>query len=119
MTGGRGRPGALGRAGEELVAALVRASRVTSPRPQLALSARASSISWLLAVGTFVFCEVKTRRSTAFGAPVEAVTLTKQRRLRRLALRWLSEHPQRQGQHEVRFDVVSVSLTEAPRRSSR
>ena len=28
-----------------------------------------------------VFCEVKTRRGAAFGAPFEAVTLTKQRRL--------------------------------------
>ena len=31
-----------------------------------------------------VFCEVKTRRSTAFGVPAEAVTVTKQRRLRTL-----------------------------------
>lgn len=53
-----------------------------------------------------VFCEVKTRRSEAFGAPFEAVTLTKQRRLRGLAARWLAEHPQ--GGVDVRFDVVSV-----------
>ena len=33
---------------------------------------------------TLVFCEVKTRASTRFGAPVEAVTATKQRRLRTL-----------------------------------
>jgi putative endonuclease len=58
-----------------------------------------------------VFCEVKTRRSQTFGAPFEAVTPTKQRRLRRLALRWLSEHPQRPGEREIRFDVASVSLT--------
>ena len=55
---------------------------------------------------TIVFCEVKTRRSAAFGAPFEAVTFAKQRRLRRLALRWLEEHPHRRA--DLRFDVASV-----------
>lgn len=56
---------------------------------------------------TLVFCEVKTRISTRFGAPVEAVTATKQRRLRALAARWLAEHdaPRR----ALRFDVASVT----------
>lgn len=56
--------------------------------------------------GLVVFCEVKTRSSTVFGAPVEAVTRTKQMRLRRLAAAWLGE--QRRGWPEVRFDVASV-----------
>lgn len=55
---------------------------------------------------TVVFCEVKTRRSARFGAPYEAVTATKQRRLRGLAARWLAEHPHRSV--NVRFDVASV-----------
>ena len=55
---------------------------------------------------TVVFCEVKTRRSARFGAPYEAVTATKQRRLRVLAARWLAEHPHRSA--NVRFDVASV-----------
>ncbi|MCL2781483.1 MAG: YraN family protein [Actinomycetia bacterium] len=38
-----------------------------------------------------VFCEVKTRRSVAFGDPSEAVGAVKAARLRRLALRWLIE----------------------------
>jgi putative endonuclease len=59
--------------------------------------------------GTIVICEVKTRSSTAFGSPEEAVTLTKQRRLRRLATRWLShERPHRAPAWSVRFDVVAV-----------
>ena len=54
-----------------------------------------------------VFCEVKTRSSDAFGAPVEAVTRTKRTRLRHLAARWLdTECPVRP--REIRFDVASV-----------
>ena len=56
---------------------------------------------------TVVFCEVKTRRGAAFGAPFEAVTITKQRRLRTLALRWLAAHADRRAA-ELRFDVASV-----------
>ena len=56
---------------------------------------------------TIVFCEVKTRSSNRFGAPVEAVTLSKQRRLRTLAMRWLASHPGTHG--ELRFDVASVT----------
>lgn len=53
-----------------------------------------------------VFCEVKTRRSTAFGSPVEAVTPVKAARLRRLAISWLRAHDQRAD--EVRIDVIGV-----------
>jgi putative endonuclease len=53
-----------------------------------------------------VFCEVKTRRGTGFGHPVEAVTLAKQRTLRTLAQRWLAAHDEHGP--EVRFDVVGV-----------
>ena len=55
---------------------------------------------------TFVFCEVKTRSSDAFGAPVEAVTRNKQVRLRHLAARWLEDAPMRPI--DIRFDVASV-----------
>ena len=54
-----------------------------------------------------MFCEVKTRRTTAFGTPAEAVTVTKQRRLRTLATRWLAAHPDRRAR-TLRFDVASV-----------
>ena len=53
-----------------------------------------------------VFCEVKSRSSTAFGVPASAVTLAKQRRIRHLALRWLAEHGRRAP--SLRFDVASV-----------
>ena len=53
-----------------------------------------------------VVCEVKTRSSTAYGSAVEGVTERKAARLRRLAARWLAEHPLRPD--EVRIDVVGV-----------
>jgi putative endonuclease len=55
-----------------------------------------------------VFCEVKTRRTTLFGTPAEAIGPDKVRRLRRLANRWLAESPVRP--REIRFDVVEVLL---------
>jgi putative endonuclease len=55
-----------------------------------------------------VIAEVKTRRSTAFGSPAEAITRHKAGKLRELALMWLAEHPN--GGRGVRFDVVSVVL---------
>ncbi len=55
-----------------------------------------------------VFCEVKTRSGSAFGAGYEAVTTAKRRKLRHLAdVFMLSERP-RHGR--LRFDVASVSL---------
>ncbi len=55
---------------------------------------------------TLVVCEVKTRSSTRFGSPLEAVTEQKAARLRRLAARWLAEHDLRPD--DVRIDLVGV-----------
>ena len=57
---------------------------------------------------TIVFVEVKTRSTTAFGTPAEAVTPVKAARIRRLALRWLDEHRVAAGWAPIRFDVVSI-----------
>jgi putative endonuclease len=56
---------------------------------------------------TLVICEVKTRRTDRFGAPVEAVTAGKAARLRRLAARWLADHPQVHPA-QVRIDIIGV-----------
>ncbi|WP_210648638.1 YraN family protein [Nocardioides sp. SYSU D00065] len=53
-----------------------------------------------------VVCEVKTRSSTAYGSPLEAVTAAKVDRLRRLAARWLRAHDCRPD--DVRIDMVGV-----------
>ena len=58
-----------------------------------------------------VVCEVKTRRSKAFGEPIEAITRAKLARLRRLAGRWLAEHAVSCG--GVRLDVVALHLDPA------
>jgi putative endonuclease len=54
-----------------------------------------------------VICEVKTRSSTDYGPPAAAVTLAKQRRLRRAAAAWLRSSPLRGGS-AIRFDVAAV-----------
>jgi putative endonuclease len=56
-----------------------------------------------------VIVEVKTRRSIAFGSPVEAVTAVKAARLRRLACCWLTEHrAQVESVADIRIDVIGV-----------
>jgi putative endonuclease len=56
--------------------------------------------------GLVVFVEVKARSSTAFGTPAEAVTWSKQQRIRRLALVFLDGASL--GPRRVRFDVACV-----------
>ena len=60
---------------------------------------------------TVAFCEVKTRSSDRFGTGAESVLEAKQRRIRRLASRWMSEITPASGRTrvEVRFDVVSIT----------
>lgn len=55
---------------------------------------------------TTVFAEVKTRSSTAFGHPLEAITAVKAARLRRLAAQWCRANGPLPG--PVRVDAVSV-----------
>ena len=56
-----------------------------------------------------VIVEVKTRRSLAYGSPVEAVTAVKAARLRRLAACWITDHRSLvDSVADVRIDVVGV-----------
>ena len=63
--------------------------------------------------GCLVVCEVKTRSSTTFGTPVEAVTPAKAARLRRLAGRWLAAHGVAHA--TARIGVIGL-LTDGPGR---
>ena len=53
-----------------------------------------------------VICEVKTRTSTDYGDPLEAVDQRKADRLRRLGARWLRVHDCHPD--DVRIDMVGV-----------
>jgi putative endonuclease len=53
-----------------------------------------------------VFCEVKTRRGTGFGVPLEAITAAKLARMRRLAVLWLEDAGGHRG--PIRLDAVGV-----------
>lgn len=55
-----------------------------------------------------VFVEVKTRRSTRFGSPQEAVTSHKQTNLRRASVQWLMDPAHRTPHRGVRFDVIGI-----------
>ncbi len=58
---------------------------------------------------TVVFCEVKSRRGTSFGPPLEAITATKMAKLRELALLWLRDR--RASAAHLRFDGIGVLFT--------
>jgi putative endonuclease len=53
-----------------------------------------------------VICEVKTRSGLICGAPAEAITPIKATRLRRLAMRWATQHGY--GTARLRIDVIGL-----------
>jgi putative endonuclease len=55
---------------------------------------------------TLVFVEVKARADESHGRPEEAVTLGKQRQIRRIARGYLLEHPS--PGVNCRFDVIAI-----------
>ncbi|HEX7136666.1 MAG TPA: YraN family protein [Vicinamibacterales bacterium] len=57
---------------------------------------------------TIVFVEVKARDGRAFGAPAEAVSAAKQRRIAQLAIMFLTRNGL--ANCRCRFDVVSVDV---------
>ena len=56
---------------------------------------------------TLRFVEVKGKRGSRFGDPLEMVTAEKQRRVRRAAAAWLAARPELDGL-AIGFDVVAV-----------
>ena len=58
--------------------------------------------------GTLIIVEVKLRRGTAYGDPLEAVTPRKQRTIRLMAEEYLSDRDP--SYEDLRFDVVGILL---------
>src|SRR5213082_2778655 len=61
--------------------------------------------------GTIAFVEVKARRGTEFGGPVQAVDHRKRRQLARSASVWIDRHGREA--EDYRFDVVGVLVNGA------
>lgn len=57
--------------------------------------------------GVMVFVEVRYRKSSAFGSPIESVTRQKQNRIIHTAQHYIQQHPQ--SQMNYRFDIVGIS----------
>ncbi len=58
--------------------------------------------------GVLVFAEVKTRRSTFYGMPEEAVDIKKRQKLTRLARLYMSK--KNLLHRQARFDVISICV---------
>jgi putative endonuclease len=105
-----GRNAALGRAGERVAATYVaRLGWCVLARNWRPADRTLRGELDLVAVdgSDLVVCEVKTRRATGAGDPLDAVTPRKLAQLRRLAAAWLAEHV---GAHHrvVRIDVIGL-----------
>jgi putative endonuclease len=57
---------------------------------------------------TLCFIEVKTRTSFTFGYPQEAITLTKQKKINKVAMSYLKQY--NLLNNPARFDIISVVL---------
>jgi len=57
---------------------------------------------------TLVFVEVKTRMDNAYGAPCEAITYSKRRKINEAAAQYINRFDHHNV--EVRFDVIEVYL---------
>ncbi len=55
-----------------------------------------------------IIVEVKTRRTTSFGHPLEAVDARKRRRLWHLAHAWAAAHPEESRGRVLRLDVIGI-----------
>jgi putative endonuclease len=59
-----------------------------------------------------VFCEVRTRGQSRFGAPLESITASKAARMRLLAVAWLARFGPFPG--ELRIDVLGIARAGTP-----
>lgn len=103
---------ALGRHGEDLAAAWLERSgyRVLGRN----VRTRLGEIDIVAGRGSLVvIVEVKTRRSDEAGSPLEAITPTKARRLRRLAEAYMIDAGLAED-HDVRIDCIGIRTGNMP-----
>jgi putative endonuclease len=65
--------------------------------------------------GVILFIEVRTRAAaslSAFGTPLESITMKKQNTLRRCAEAYLQRLPSKQPHPRIRFDCIAVLLND-------
>jgi putative endonuclease len=98
----------LGKTGEQVAADYLQSCKSCGPAdPQPELAQRGREID-IVAVErrVLVVCEVKSRTSTRYGSPLEAVSRAKRKRLRKFAGA-VAEHP-RDRFDQIRIDVVGL-----------
>ena len=59
---------------------------------------------------TLAFCEVKTRRLSRAGGPLETLRALQQKRLRKMAGAWLIDRTDRPHPDLIRFDAIGVTI---------
>lgn len=101
------RAAALGRDGEDIAAAHLEAQGwQIIERNWRCPAGELDIVAWDQDAQTLVFVEVKSRSSTAFGQPIEAITWRKLAKLRELATLWLRSTQTRAP--TIRVDAVGV-----------
>lgn len=55
---------------------------------------------------TLVFVEVKTRRNTTFGTPLESISFQKSQKIIAAVERYLQKHPE--YENEIRIDAIGI-----------
>jgi putative endonuclease len=59
---------------------------------------------------TLAFCEVKTRRLSASGGPLEGLRTPQRQRLRKMAGAWMIERTDRPYSELIRFDAIGITI---------
>lgn len=97
----------LGARGEEIAVAFLKGQRFTIVERNF--RCKAGEVDIIARDGkTFVFVEVKARRTEAYGPPQLALTPFKQRQISKAALTWLAKKKLQDA--SARFDVVAIVL---------
>ena len=97
----------LGKRGEEIAVSYLKGQKFTIVERNF--RCKCGEVDIIARDGrTFVFLEVKTRRTLSFGPPQLAVTPFKQRQISKAALTWLSK--KRLLDANARFDVIAILL---------